>query len=167
MALFSRVYCDYFKKNLYFLFIFKKLKINPSLEEIKLLEEKSDHLELMAPPDQFLYAYTRIYRYQAKLECLDFKLKYMTKKDDLLSLEKLKKCNQFCINLLQNNNINKVFSLILCIGNFMNQNNSKREASGFSIYNLNELLITIKSNESGNFNLLHYLVQTIKTKVDA
>ena len=119
----------------------------------------------MASTDQFLYAYTRIYRYQAKLECLDFKLKYMTRKDDLLSLEKLKKCNQFCINLLQNNNINKVFALILCIGNFMNQNNSKREASGFSIYNLNESLITIKSNENDNFFLSHYLVQIIKTKV--
>jgi len=119
----------------------------------------------MTPTDQFLYACTRIYRYQAKLECLDFKLKYMTRKDDLLSLEKLKKCREFCINLLQNNNINKVFALILCIGNFMNQNNSKREASGFSIYNLNESLITIKSNENDNFFLSHYLFQIIKTKV--
>ena len=46
----------------------------------------------------------------------------------------------------------------------MNQNNSKREASGFSIYNLNESLITIKSNENDNFFLSHYLFQIIKTK---
>jgi hypothetical protein len=121
--------------------------------------------EQMPETDQFLYSLTRIHRLRGKLECLDFKLKYMSKKDDLLSAEKLKRCEQFCVNLQEDNNINKVFSLILCIGNFMNQNSSKREADGFLIFNLNDLLVNIKSNEDENYSLMHYLVYIIKTKV--
>jgi len=49
----------------------------------------------------------------------------------------------------------------------MNQNSSKREADGFSIFNLNDLLVNIKSNEDENFTLMHYLVRIIKTKVIA
>ena len=152
-----------------FYFIFFKLKNIPTAEEIKLLEVNSAQLELMPETDEFLYSLTRMYRYQGKLECLNFKSKYMIKKDSDENLstqleDKLNKCNQFCRNLLDNKKINKLFALILCIGNFMNQNSSRREAFGFSILNLNDL-INIKSNDNKNYSLLHYLVQTIKNKV--
>ena len=57
----------------------------------------------------------------------------------------------------------QVLEVVLAFGNFMNRGN-RGNASGFRLSSLNKMADT-KSSSEPDINLLHYLVQTLKTKV--
>ena len=57
----------------------------------------------------------------------------------------------------------QVLEVVLAFGNFMNRGN-RGNASGFRLSSLNKMADT-KSSSEPDINLLHYLVQTLETKV--
>ena len=59
--------------------------------------------------------------------------------------------------------IMQVLEVVLAFGNFMNRGN-RGNASGFRLNSLNKMADT-KSSTSRDINLLHYLIQTLESKV--
>ena len=57
----------------------------------------------------------------------------------------------------------QVLEVVLAFGNFMNRGN-RGNASGFRLNSLNKMADT-KSSTSRDINLLHYLIQTLESKV--
>ena len=139
------------------------LKFIPTAEEEALLEDNISELTNMAKADRFLYECSKIFRYKQKLEILCFKKKYLERyKEIRQKVEAVTKC---CQILKSSKNVVQLLEIVLALGNFMNQNNKKGVAVGFSILNLNKL-IDIKSSNERSFSLLHFLIVTIQDKVN-
>ncbi|CAF0956935.1 unnamed protein product [Brachionus calyciflorus] len=102
-----------------------------------------------------LFKISKIMYYTEKLEIIRFK---NSLKDQMMNqLSNVKMC---CSLLQENKNILKLFELILCVVNYVNQNNQNGNAFGFKLSFLNKLS-EIKTNERG-LTLLHYLIMIIK-----
>ena len=126
-------------------------------------EEKANlyscNLSQMDELHNCLYKISKIMYYSEKLEIIRFK---NSLKDHITSqLSCIKTC---CTGLKENKNILKLFELILCIVNYVNQNNQNGNAFGFKLNFLNKLG-EIKTNERG-LSLLHYLIMMIKEHVN-
>ncbi|RNA13648.1 disheveled-associated activator of morphogenesis 1-like [Brachionus plicatilis] len=102
-----------------------------------------------------LYKMSKIMHYSEKLEIIRFK---NSLRDHTTSqLSGIKSC---CSSLKENKSILKFFELLLCIVNYVNQNNQNGNAFGFKLNFLNKLG-EIKTNERG-LSLLHCLIMMIK-----
>ena len=146
------------------------LKIVPTPEEASLLKEYGSEAEGFNEAYKFLYQMSIIFRYQRKLECLNFKKKYLEPSDHFENLNsklisRIDKYNQFCVNLLESKNLVKLLEIVLCLGNYMNQNHYSGDALGFSVSNLKELA-NVKSTTNKSFSLMHFVVSTIESKVN-
>lgn len=125
-------------------------------------EEKANlyscNLSQMDELHNCLYKISKIMYYSEKLEIIRFKNNL---KDHITSqFNCIKTC---CTGLKENKNILKLFELVLCIVNYVNQNNQNGNAFGFKLNFLNKLA-EIKTNERG-LSLLHYLIMIIKEHV--
>lgn len=125
-------------------------------------EEKANlyscNLSQMDELHNCLYKISKIMYYSEKLEIIRFK---NSLKDQTASqLTSIKSC---CSSLKENKNVLKLFELVLCIVNYVNQNNQNGNAFGFKLNFLNKLT-EVKTNERG-FTLLHYLIMMIKDHV--
>lgn len=139
------------------------LKFVPTQEEEALLNESSSELMNMAEPDRFLFDMSKVFHYNQKLEALYFMKKYSERRKELAA--KLTQTIYCCKCLLANNNIPKLFQIILALGNYMNQGHRNGTVFGFSVSNLNKL-IDIKSSTDKSYSMLHYLIKTIDQKVN-
>lgn len=117
-------------------------------------------LEGLSVVDRFLYETMLQPFYLEKLEFLELRLFYQ----ETYSFvdQKLNKIIKCCSMLTHSPTIVRLFELILCIGNYLNQNSRHGDAIGFAISNLTKLC-EVKSNRP-NFSLLHFLIITIKKK---
>lgn len=137
------------------------LKLIPTKDEQDMLKEEESKLENFSIVDRFLYETMNQTFYLEKLEFLEFRQYYQ--ENFTFIDQKLHKIIRCCNSLTHSANIVKLFELILCIGNYLNQNSKNADALGFMISNLPKLC-DVKSNKP-NYSLLHFLILTIKKKV--
>lgn len=146
------------------------LKLVPTRDEQEALRSFIDEstnpgepnrTECLSVVDRFLYETMMQTFYLEKLEFLELRLTYQ----ETYSFvdQKLNKIIKCCSILTHSSSIVKLLELILCIGNYLNQNSRNGDAIGFAISNLTKLC-EVKSNRP-NFSLLNFLVVTIKKKV--
>ncbi|CAI8048375.1 Disheveled-associated activator of morphogenesis 2 [Geodia barretti] len=137
------------------------LKYVPTVAERDLLNSHAHEMESFARPDRFLLEMSRIPRYSQRLKSLFFKKTLSDRLDDIRP--KIEAVHYSCKELKSSKKLRKVLEVVLAFGNFMNRGN-RGNASGFRLSSLNKMADT-KSSSEPDINLLHYLVQTLKTKV--
>lgn len=144
------------------------IKLVPTRDEQEALkawcgdeEQIGFKLELLSVIDRFLYETMSQSFYLEKLELLKLRLYYQETFSFVdLKLNKIVKC---CSLLMHSSSIIRLLEIILCIGNYLNQNSRNGDAVGFMISNLTKLC-EVKSHRP-NYSLLHFLIITIKKKV--
>uniref|UniRef100_A0A0N5B8C7 GBD/FH3 domain-containing protein n=1 Tax=Strongyloides papillosus TaxID=174720 RepID=A0A0N5B8C7_STREA len=140
------------------------LKFVPTVDEIGLLNEvvqKYKSPAILAPADRFLYEVSTIRRYEERLKCINIIRTFSEKVDELSpSMEAVLKASNA---LSTNSRLKILLSLILAIGNYLNQGKHNGNAFGFHSRSLSSVT-EVKYSCRGDRNLLHYIVAMIEEK---
>nr|XP_042906430.1 formin-2 isoform X2 [Parasteatoda tepidariorum] len=133
-------------------------EIRPTSEELQLIK---NHLDLkndipLDKPEQFLYDLSKIPEYAERVSCIMFQAAFS---ETISSIEnRLNNLKMTCEFLMTDADIQKVFGIILTLGNYMNGGNRNRgQADGFGLEILPKLK-DVKSKDS-SLTLLHYIVR--------
>ncbi|KAG8189077.1 hypothetical protein JTE90_028626 [Oedothorax gibbosus] len=133
-------------------------EIRPNTEELQSIKT---HLELkndipLDKPEQFLYDLAQIPEYADRVSCIMFHAAFTETISSIENrLNNLKMTAEF---LMTDADIQKVFGIILALGNYMNGGNRNRgQADGFGLEILPKLK-DVKSKDN-SLTLLHYIVR--------
>lgn len=125
------------------------------LESIKEIAKGGE--EVLDNPEQFLLQISSITSSAERISCIVFQAEFdegftaVTRKLDTLS--------HLCEYLMESDELKRLFSIILALGNFMNGGNRARgQADGFGLEILGKLK-DVKSKDS-KVTLLHFIVKT-------
>ncbi|XP_054711140.1 formin-2-like [Uloborus diversus] len=134
-------------------------EIRPNAEELQLIKshlDKKNDIPL-DKPEQFLYDLAQIPEYADRVSCIMFTSAF-TEAISLIE-NRLNNLKLTCEFLMTDADIQKVFGIILALGNYMNGGNRNRgQADGFGLEILPKLK-DVKSKDN-SLTLLHYIVRT-------
>lgn len=133
------------------------LKFVPTKEEIETLNQYADDVHKMASVDRFFFEMGKILRYENKLKAIAFRKKFQERRcaanfnaDAVAHASK---------ELFQSKSIQKLFLLVLALGNYMNKG-ARGNSPGFKLSSLSKLRDTKAAD--GKSTLLHYLVEELE-----
>ncbi|CAG8496889.1 4842_t:CDS:10, partial [Scutellospora calospora] len=121
-----------------------------------------DMLENLARADRFFVEVMKIHRYEQRLKFMYFHVTFNEKFSDLE--HDIVSVLNASIALKESSNFKELLNLILLIGNYMNGSGNRGGAFGFKIQSINKLVDT-KASKSSSITLLHFLVNTIESKI--
>ncbi|XP_014673617.1 PREDICTED: formin-2-like [Priapulus caudatus] len=136
----------------------------PEAEELKAItdavEKNKDEQTALDKPEQFLYDLAKIPNYLERIHCIIYQSSFM---ETISALEsKLSNFRLTCQVLLTGRGVQRMMSLILAIGNYMNGGSRTRgQADGFNIEILPKLR-DVKSQDNSS-SLLNYVVRCYLT----
>lgn len=133
------------------------MDIKPTPEEITLIKDAANSDQPLDVPEQFLLNLSNIKDFSERIKCIVF----LTDFDETIESisNKLENVKHLCDFLMENENLKKLFAIILTLGNYMNGGNRTRgQADGFGLEILGKLK-DVKSKDS-KITLLHFIIQT-------
>lgn len=135
------------------------MEIKATTEELALIKEAAG-AQLDAPldsPEQFLLKMSNISCSSERISCIVFQADF--EEGCNLVQRKVDTVRHLCEFLIDNENLKRLFSIILTLGNYMNGGNRMRgQADGFGLEILPKLK-DVKSKDS-KVTLLHFIVKT-------
>uniref|UniRef100_A0A0N4ZWI3 GBD/FH3 domain-containing protein n=1 Tax=Parastrongyloides trichosuri TaxID=131310 RepID=A0A0N4ZWI3_PARTI len=138
------------------------LKYVPTVDEIGLLNETVEKYKtpaILASADRFLYEVSTIPRYEERLKCINIIRTFSEKVEELSP--SMKVVLQASNLLTTNKKLKILLSIILSIGNYMNQGKHNGNAYGFHTRSLSSIS-EVKYSTRQDRNLLHYIVGIIE-----
>jgi len=126
------------------------------LQAIEAFLSSEDHAEL-GKAEQFIRELSLIHSFNDRFTCIMFEV---TSAEQIQAIEsKLNNFRHMCEVLTSSESIQRILSIILALGNYMNGGNRDRgQADGFGLEILPKLR-DVKSATSSSLTLLHYVVQ--------
>ncbi|KAG1160361.1 hypothetical protein G6F37_004064 [Rhizopus arrhizus] len=110
-------------------------------------------------PEQFTIEMMRIYRYEARLKYMLFRVQFWERFDRLKT--SLATVLDACDALHDSDALKELLSVVLMLGNYMNATSLQGGAYGFRIASINKLIDT-KATDNSNLTLLHILIGIVR-----
>lgn len=137
------------------------MEMKATTDELSQIKEISETDIPLDTPEQFLLKISHISSSADRIACIVFQADF--DEGFVLASRKLETVKRLCEYLLQSEELKKLFSIILKLGNFMNGGNRTRgQADGFGLEILPKLR-DVKSKDS-KVTLLHFIVKTFIEK---
>jgi len=131
--------------------------IQASEDELQRIREAAGGDIPLDHPEQFLLDISLISMASERISCIVFQAEF--EESVTLLARKLETVAQLSQQLIESEDLKRVFSIILTLGNYMNGGNRQRgQADGFNLDILGKLK-DVKSKES-HTTLLHFIVRT-------
>ncbi|KAI9317621.1 hypothetical protein BX666DRAFT_1857292, partial [Dichotomocladium elegans] len=121
----------------------------------KYINATDDERQKLDTPEQFTIEMMKIYRYEARLQFMLFRVIFWERYDQLM--KNMTTVVEVSDSLRNSNSLKELLCLVLMLGNYMNGNSLQGGAFGIRVSSLNKLADTKASNTS-NITLLHVLV---------
>jgi len=135
------------------------LKFIPTKEEIETLNQYSEEVHRMTKADKFFFEIAQIPRYEEKLKAIHYRKTFEERLQ--LAQYQIDSISDASIELTKSKAIEKIFLIILALGNYMNKG-ARGNSPGFKLNSLSKLRDT--KSADGQQTLLHYLAEHLDTK---
>lgn len=136
----------------------------PTADDIAAIQEYTSgspaKLKELSKAEQFLFTISSVPRYAQRLQALSFNYKYLERITDVKPI--LKSVLDASKEVLSSSKLQSLLEIILAIGNYMNADNFRGGAYGFSLDTLTRLSET--KTADNKHNVLNYLDRVLSSK---
>uniref|UniRef100_A0AC35U043 GBD/FH3 domain-containing protein n=1 Tax=Rhabditophanes sp. KR3021 TaxID=114890 RepID=A0AC35U043_9BILA len=140
------------------------LKYVPTKDEVGLLNEvvqKYKSPAVLASADRFIYEISTIPRYEERIKCIHTIRTFNERIEELAPC--ISAISKASISLSSSKRLQTLLSIMLAIGNYMNQGKHNGNAFGFHTRSLSAMA-DVKNSSKQDRQLLHFIVSLVESK---
>eukprot|EP01127_Copromyxa_protea_P015794 TRINITY_DN459_c0_g1_i1.p1 TRINITY_DN459_c0_g1~~TRINITY_DN459_c0_g1_i1.p1 ORF type:complete len:547 (-),score=151.56 TRINITY_DN459_c0_g1_i1:60-1541(-) len=128
---------------------------------VKANSDDPNYMDKLNPVDQYFLKTNRVPQFTQRLKCWQFTLGF--EESNTANLTELLLIKKGIALVRESKHFKKILEIVLAIGNFMNFGTRGGQTVGFDISSLSKLVET-RANSRADGTLLHFVIQTIRTK---